>query len=401
MDAKLSSKLVNPNNSKMVLLVLDGLGGLPKTADGKTELETAATPNLDTLAKEGICGLHNPIRTGITPGSGPAHLGLFGYDPIEHQVGRGVLAALGVNFDLQLGDVAARGNFCTVDADGFITDRRAGRIPTDKCQELCDLLSDIEVEGCKIFIQPVKDYRFLIVMRGEGLSGDINDTDPQEVGKKPLLPTTRNEKAEKTVVILKQWIEKASARLADLQPANMFTLRGFAEKPDWHTMQDAFGIKAGAIAAYPMYRGVAKLVGMDVLKTGSTFSDEFDTLEEQWDDYDFFFLHIKTTDSAGEDGDFDKKVSIIEEVDALIPRLLKLNPDVIAVTGDHSTPAVLKSHSWHPVPTLIWAKYCRPDLVHEFGERACMAGGLGANFPATDILPVMTANAQRFDKFGA
>ncbi len=401
MDFTLAKRLALKNDSKVVLMILDGLGGIPGGPEGKTELEVAATPNLDSLAREGICGLHQPIGTGITPGSGPAHISVFGYDPIKHQVGRGVLAALGLNFDLKDGDVAARGNFCTVDENGLITDRRAGRIPTDKNKELLELLGAIKIPGVEIFLDTVKEHRFLLVLRGEELSGDIEDTDPQAVGKKTLEPVAKSAAASKTVGLVKQFISQAAEILKDQSPANMLTLRGFASRPDWPTLGDVWGVKAGAIAAYPMYRGVAKLVGMDVIDTGAELEDEFDTLEKRWNDYDFFFVHIKPTDSAGEDGDYDKKVSIIERVDKQIPRLMALEPGAIIITGDHSTPSVMKAHSWHPVPALIWSERCRPDTVQTFGERACVTGALGPRLPGYDLIPLAMANAERLEKFGA
>lgn len=402
MDFDLAKKLTVKNDAKVVLLILDGLGGIPGGPEGKTELEAASTPNLDSLAREGICGLHQPIGAGITPGSGPAHISVFGYDPIQHQVGRGVLAALGLNFDLQAGDVAARGNFCTVDENGLITDRRAGRIPTDKNQELLAMLRDgVKIPGVEIFLETVKEHRLLLVLRGEGLSGEIDDTDPQAVGKKPLDPVATSPAAEKTADLVRQFVAQAGEVLKSQSPANMLTLRGFATRPTWPTLEEVWGVRAGAIAAYPMYRGVAKLVGMEVVDTGSELEDEFQTIEERWNDFDFFFLHVKPTDSAGEDGDFDKKVSIIERVDKQIPKLMNLEPGSLIVTGDHSTPSAMKAHSWHPVPALIWSKLCRPDLVQTFGERACVSGAIGPRIAGWDLIPMAMANAGRLEKFGA
>jgi 2,3-bisphosphoglycerate-independent phosphoglycerate mutase len=401
MDFDIIKKLSVESESKVVLLIMDGLGGVPAGPQKKTELEAAVTPNLDKLAKESICGLHQPIGSGITPGSGPAHLSVFGYDPIKHQIGRGVLEALGINFELGDGDVAARGNFCTVDGEGKITDRRAGRIPTDESKVLCEMLNKIELEGAEVFVKPVKEHRLLLVLRGEGLSGDLEDTDPQRVGKKPLEPKAITAKAEKTAELVKGFMDQAQKILADQSPANMLTLRGFASRPTWPTVGEIFGVRTAAVAAYPMYKGVAKLVGMDVLDTGSELEDEFDTLEQRWNDYDFFYFHVKPTDSAGEDGDYDRKVSIIERVDKQIPRLMALNPGGIIVTGDHSTPSALKSHSWHPVPVLVWGKHCRPDSVTEFGENACVSGALGPIIPGSELLTIAMANAGRLEKFGA
>jgi len=401
MDLEFFQRLVKKNDTKIVMLVMDGIGGLPRETDNKTELEAANKPNLDKLANNGICGLHQPVGSGITPGSGPGHLGIFGFDPKKYQIGRGTLEALGIDFDLRPGDIAARGNFCTIDKNGNITDRRAGRIPTEKNQEICKILSkNINIPGVKVFVETVKEHRFLIVLRGDGLKGNLIDTDPQEIGVKPLEPKG-GPGSEKTVEIAKKIIEQSKKILENHHPANMVVLRGFSEKPNWPSFPEVFGLKSAAIAAYPMYRGLARLLGMSLIQTGEKIEDEFTALEKNWKNYDYFFIHIKKTDSYGEDGNFENKVKIIEEVDRQIPRILKLNPDVIIVTGDHSTPSVLKSHSWHPVPLLIWSKYCRPDNVEQFGERACIAGSLGPMLPAVEIIPIALANARRLEKYGA
>ena len=401
MDFSILRNLLEPAKTKIVLLVMDGLGGLPLNSIGQTELEAAHTPNLDGLAADGICGLHEPIAPGITPGSGPAHLALFGYDPFQYQVGRGVLSALGIDFNLEANDIAARGNFCTLDEDGKVADRRAGRISTELNRDLCEVLRGIEIPGIEIIVETVKEHRFVLVLRGEGLSGELTDTDPLSVGEYPLEPMPTSDKAKKTAVLVKKYLEHVREKLADHHPANMVLLRGFSKLPDWPQFGDVFRLRAAAIAAYPMYRGVAKLVGMHPLKLGTEFSGELNILEEFWSDYDFFFLHFKPTDSAGEDGDFERKSNLIEEVDQLIPRLMRLKPDVVIVTGDHSTPSPLKYHSWHPVPVLIWSKYCRPDTVKSFGERDCLLGGLGPRIAAVDLMPLALANALRLQKFGA
>jgi 2,3-bisphosphoglycerate-independent phosphoglycerate mutase len=394
--------LVEPAGAKIVLLVMDGLGGLPAKRGGLTELEAASTPNLDDLAARSICGLHQPVAPGITPGSGPSHLALFGYDPVEYQVGRGVLSALGIGFDLQSGDVAARGNFCTLDRGGLIVDRRAGRISTEKNQELCALLrSGIDLPGVEFFVETVKEYRLLLVLRGQGLGDKVADTDPQRVGVQPLAPEPLSSEAAKTASLVEEFLAQGREILKDRQPANGILLRGLSSRPDWPPVGYIYGLRAAAIAAYPMYRGVAQLVGMQVLETGPTVEEELDTLERYWNDFDFFFVHVKPVDSAGEDGDFDRKVGLIEETDALIPRILRLRPDVMIVTGDHSTPSAIKYHSWHPVPVLLWSGCCRADGVEVFGERACMTGGLGPRMPATDLMPLALANAGWLKKFGA
>lgn len=384
--------------TKIVLLVLDGLGGLP--LQDKTELETARTPNLDRLAAEGICGLSDPISPGITPGSGLAHLSLFGYDPVRFPVGRGVLEALGIDFDLQQGDVAARGNFCTLDANGVVTDRRAGRIATERNIELCRMLNEIEIADIELFVLPVKEHRLAVVFRGRGLSGEVQDTDPQQTGLLPREAIPLSPDAAKTATVANEFLLRARSALTDSHPANMVLLRGFSRRPSLPQMSEVLKLSPAAIAVYPMYRGLAKLAGMQVLETGSTFADELDTLACHWEGHDFFYVHVKQTDSAGEDGDFDRKVRVIEEADALLPRLMSLNPDVLIVTGDHSTPAVLKGHSWHPVPILLHSRWCRPDKTSEFSESACLGGGLG-RMTATDIMPLAMANALKLNKFGA
>ena len=389
-------------NTKIVYIIMDGLGGLPiDELDGRTELEAAETPNLDQLAKEGCGGLHEPIGPGITPGSGPSHLALFGYDPLKYQVGRGVLSALGTEFDLQEKDVAARGNFCTLDDDGYVTDRRAGRISTEKNRELCKHLREIAIEGVQVFVKTVKEHRFLLVLRGEDLSEDVTDTDPQETGKKPLPCKPKNERAQKCSSLVNQFVQKAESILRDEQPANGILLRGFAERHVWPSMKDQYGLKSAAIAAYPMYKGVTKLIGMEQIDTDDDVDKEFSTLEENWNNYDFFYVHFKHTDSAGEDGNYEEKIHVIEDVDKHIPRLRDLNPDVILISGDHSTPCVMKQHSWHPVPMVLWSAYCRKDGVNQFGETECLKGALGSRFSALDLIPLCLAHAGRLEKYGA
>lgn len=396
------SSLVAGSRSKMVLLVLDGLGGLPHPDTGLTELETARTPNLDALAGESICGLIHAIGPGITPGSGPAHMALFGYDPVRYEVGRGVLSALGVGLELGPHDLAARVNFCTV-KDGVITDRRAGRISTEENARLCEKLSEIRLEGVEVTIRPEKEHRAALVFSGPGLSDRISDTDPQRTG----LPPQRSEPlpggdtaAERTAAMVNDYLDKVSRILADEHPANMIVTRGFAKRPDIPPMTELYGLRPGAIATYPMYRAVARLVGMELVETGLSFAEQVEALAGAWERYDYFFIHYKYTDSRGEDGDFAAKVACIEEVDEALPRIVELDPDVLVVTGDHSTPALLKAHSWHPSPLMLRSRWERRDGVDSFGERACAGGGLGI-FPAVELLPLMLANAQRLNKYGA
>lgn len=395
------SKLAQPADTKIVLLVLDGLGGLPRQPGGHTELEEADTPNLDRLAAEGTAGLIEPVGAGITPGSGAGHLGLFGYDPLRYTVGRGVLSALGIGFDLKSQDVAARGNFCTVDEKGRVTDRRAGRIDDDANRRLCERLKEIDVDGAELHIETVREHRFLLVLRGDDLAGAIDDTDPQTTGEKPHEPKPRSDAAEPTSRIVADFLEKARELLADEEQANMVLLRGFGQRPDWPSMWDTYGLRAAAIADYPMYRGVSRLVGMEVQENEPGMEAHIETLRERWDDFDFFFVHEKQPDSAGEDGDFDRRVTLFEEFDKLMPDLLELEPDVLIVTGDHSTPAVLSQHSWHPVPVLLHASTAMPDRVERFGERDCIGGGLGPRLPAWKLMRLAMAHAGRLEKFGA
>jgi 2,3-bisphosphoglycerate-independent phosphoglycerate mutase len=388
------------SDKKILMLVLDGLGGLPDEK-GATELEAARIPNLDKLCKESICGLSTPVALGVTPGSGPGHLGLFGYDPLEYQIGRGVLEALGIGLVLTPNSLAARGNFCTLDpATGVITDRRAGRIPTEKCSELVNKLKAITLGGVKITVAPVKDYRFALILEGEGLDEGLSETDPQKTGLKPLKVEPLHSGAKKSAQLLNAWIEKAFAVLKDEKPANGCTLRGIAKDPGLPSYKQVYGLKSCAIATYPMYKGLARLVGMDVLDAGETLASEVKTLKDSWAKYDFFFFHVKKTDSAGEDGNFEAKVKVIEEADALIPEIMALRPDVVLITGDHSTPSAMKSHSWHELPVLLYANNIRKDAVQEFGERACMAGGLG-HIRHVDLMPLAMAHADKLTKYGA
>jgi 2,3-bisphosphoglycerate-independent phosphoglycerate mutase len=396
----LMQKLHLRNDRKVLLLVLDGLGGLPLTPDGQTALEQAYTPHFDALAVRGICGLSTAVAPGITPGSGPGHLGLFGYDPLVYDIGRGVLESLGIGFDLQPNDLAARGNFCSLDDEGRITDRRAGRIPSEVGTRLVKKLRAIELPGVEVFVEPVKEYRFCLVLRGEDLADGLTETDPQRTGVPPLPVEALRPEAKHAARLVNQWLAEARVLLADEHPANGCNLRGLAKDPGLPKMADIYGWKAGAIATYPMYRGVAKLVGMDVLPTGDTIESEVETLAKHWDAYDFFFFHVKKTDSYGEDGNFEGRVEVIEHVDHVLPDILTLKPDVILVTGDHSTPAKLKSHSWHELPVLLWADDIRPDAVTSFGERPCMAGGLG-HIRHVDLLPLAMAYAGRLNKYGA
>ncbi len=402
MKSELLKDLLEENDHKIIYLIMDGLGGLPRTPDGFTELETANTPNLDALAREGICGLLDPVSPGITPGSGPGHLALFGYDPQEFIIGRGVLSALGIGFKLTEKDVAARLNFCTIDENGIVVDRRAGRISTELNQKLVEKIrSRVKLPGdVEFFLETVSEHRAVLVLRGEGLGGNINDTDPQEVGKAPLEPRGEDPASQKTAEIVKAFLQQVKEILKDEHPANFVLARGFAKYVPLPTMKERYGLKALAIAQYPMYRGLARLVGMTVPEKPATYQDMWEQLQANYADFDFFFIHFKKTDSSGEDGDFERKVKIIEEIDAWVGQLRTLDPAVIVVTGDHSTPSVLKSHSWHPVPALLWSRFARPDGVTKFGERYCASGYMG-RMATKHLIILALANALRLKKFGA
>ncbi|MBX7074116.1 MAG: 2,3-bisphosphoglycerate-independent phosphoglycerate mutase [Pirellulales bacterium] len=397
---ELTRDLKQKSDSKIVMLVADGLGGLPLTPGGKTELETARTPNLDRLVGQGVCGLSIPVKPGITPGSGPGHLGLFGYDPLIYRIGRGALEATGIGFELGPHDVAARGNFCTLGAQRLISDRRAGRIATEESAPLAVRLREVKIPGVEIFVEPVKEHRFVVVFRAPGLGGDVHDTDPQVTGVAPLAPKASQPGSERMAEVAAEFIRQAEKLLAGEKKANGLTLRGFSRHPALPSYEEVYGLKAAAIAVYPMYKGLARLAGMTIVGKPQTLAEEVALLRDHYAAYDFVFLHYKYTDSSGEDGDFDAKVRRIEEFDAIIPQVTALNPEVLIVTGDHSTPSLLRSHSWHPVPTILYSKECRSDGCQTFGESDCLRGGLG-QFEAKYLMLLALANAGRLGKFGA
>ena len=385
--------------SKIVLLVVDGLGGLAHPDTGKSELETAHIPNLDALAQVSACGLTTPVLPGVAPGSGPGHLALFGYDPLKHQIGRGALEALGIEVDLAPGDVAARGNFCTVDGDGLLTDRRAGRIPTELSAPICQRLDRIEIPGVQLDVFSVQDYRFVLRLRGEGLSADVTETDPQITGAKALSAKPLKPEAQKTADLVNEFVNQAARLLSEEERANMLLLRGFAQMPVLPPMGEVYRLDPAAIAAYPMYRGLATVAGMNVIPTGRTFADEVDTLRSNWDKHDFFFIHYKPADAAGEDGDFDAKVKCLEDLDPFIPEILALEPDVLMIAGDHATPAIMAAHSWHPVPFLLHSKLTKGQGVPTFDEKACALGAIGS-IPATSVMVLGLSHAGKMTKFG-
>ena len=387
------------NSSKIVLLVVDGLGGLPHPDTGKSELETANLPNLDAMARESACGMTTPVLPGVAPGSGPGHLALFGYDPLKYIIGRGALEALGIDVELRPGDVAARGNFCTVDAEGNLVDRRAGRIPTEFSTPLCHRLDTIEIPGVQVDVFPVQDYRFVLRLRGEGLSESVTETDPQITGVPAMPVKALEQSAEKTATLVNEFVSQAATLLAEEERGNMVLLRGWAQLPSLPPMGDVYRLNPGAIAAYPMYRGLATVADMRIIPTGHTFSDEVDTLQEEFENHDFFFIHYKPADAAGEDGDFDAKVKTLEDLDLLIPRIRELNPDVFMVAGDHSTPAIMAAHSWHPVPFMLNSKLTRGEGVQAFSERDCNLGSIGS-IPATNVMLLAMSHSGKLTKYG-
>jgi len=395
--------LIQKNNTKILLIVLDGLGGLP--IDGKTELDTAGKPNLDALARDSACGLHIPVAPGITPGSGPGHLSLFGYDPVEWQIGRGVLEALGLGVELRKTDVAIRVNYATIE-NGFIKDRRAGRPPTDESRKITERLQKKipNVDDAEVIFAPGMEHRFAVVLRfPESLpqgSAAIKDTDPQKEGKKPLPVIPDMPQAERVARVVEKLVTAITEVLSKEPVANFALFRGFAQVPDIPYFIDAYGLNSLCIAVYPMYRGLARLIGMDAPPLGGDIREEIDFLKKNFDSYDFFFMHVKKIDSYGEDGNFDGKVHKIEEFDHALPEILSLKPDVLIITGDHSTPSILKSHSWHPVPVLLKSKYVLGKTSQAFTERECLKGELGI-LPTANLMPLALANAGRLKKFGA
>jgi 2,3-bisphosphoglycerate-independent phosphoglycerate mutase len=395
--------LIQNNNTKILLIVLDGLGGLP--LEGKTEMEAADKPNLDDLALKSACGLHMPVGIGITPGSGPGHLSLFGYNPVEWQIGRGVLEALGLGVELRKTDVAVRINYATVE-NGVIKDRRAGRIPTDVSRKITERLQDKirKIEDAEVIFSPGMEHRFAAVIRFPGLlpqgSASIKDTDPQKEGEAPLPVIPETPQAGKVAAVVEKLISSITGIIKNEQRANFVLLRGFSQAPDIPHFGEVYGLKSLCIAVYPMYRGLARLLGMEAPVLKGDIKEEIDFLKMNYNDYDFFFMHVKKVDSYGEDGNFEGKASKIGEFDKALPEILGLNPDVLIITGDHSTPSVLKGHSWHPVPVLLRSPYVLGNTCKGFSERECIKGELGI-FSTVNLMPLALANARRLKKFGA
>ncbi len=387
---------------KIVLFVLDGLGGLPHPDTGLTELETARTPNLDALSKESSLGCLVPVKPGIAPGSGPGHLALFGYDPEEYLIGRGALSALGVGFDLRPGDLAARLNLATLDEDGVVLDRRAGRPADEEGRRIVDKVRDAirAPEGIEIFLEHEKEHRAVLILRGSGLEEDLTDTDPQDTGVPPLQVKARSEGSERSAALMQDILDQIRDVLRDEETVTGVLARGFAAHVGIPGFQERYGLRALAIAQYPMYRGVARLVGMDIQDIPARPEELVDVLQKHHQDFDFFFLHYKYTDSRGEDGDFEAKVRAIETVDALVPGIMEAEPEVLVVTGDHSTPATFAAHSWHSVPVLLASPWARPTGAAAFGETTCRKGDMGT-FPGKDLMTLALAHAGRLNKFGA
>jgi len=386
------------------LLVLDGVGDLRTAEQPETALDAASLPNLDALACRSALGRVVPVATGVTPGSGPGHLSLFGYDPTTPaaDIGRGVLEALGLGLKVEPGEVAVRCNFATADSEGNLTDRRAGRIPSSECQRLCEKIRQNlgDTVDLSVRIQAGEEHRFVLILSGDGLSHEIADTDPQETGVPPLAPRPQTPAAEPSTARIASLIATMERAIADESQANRVLLRGFSVLPDLPSLTDLHKIRCGAFAGYPLYRGVAACCGMQVVPCGKDFSEILTTVEEQWDRFDLFFLHVKQTDKAGEDGDLAKKIQVLEHVDAELPRLLQLQPTVVAITGDHSTPAPMAAHSWHPVPLLVHGPHCFVDSCQEYSETAALTGHLGT-MPSRELMGLMLANAGRLAKYGA
>lgn len=395
--------ITRPSGRKIVLLVLDGLGGLPDRDTGLTELQTANLPNLDRLAASASLGRMEVVAPGVTPGSGPAHLSLFGYHPFTIEFGRGALEALGSGFDLRSDDLAARANYATIGANDVVEDRRAQRPPDEENRRLCSKLRDglrHGVTGAEVHLLPGKEHRFTVILRGADLHSALNDNDPQREGRSLLPIEAQQPQAAHAAEVVNEFLKQSRAILADESVANGMLLRGFSGLPSVMPFAERYGLRAGAIAAYPMYRGVAKMVGMAVLGTPKDFATEIDLLEERFADFDFFYVHFKGTDSAGHSGLFAEKVKQLEIADSFIPRIEALKPEVLIVTGDHSTPCIHREHSWHPVPTLVRSPLSLPAGDRSFTEAGTMAGDLGI-FPAPHLMPLALAHASRLNKFGA
>jgi 2,3-bisphosphoglycerate-independent phosphoglycerate mutase len=391
--------LIQPADTTILVVLMDGLGGYPD-GDRGTELEDARTPNLDALAAEGVTGRCEIVGPGITPGSGPGHLALFGYDPLEFELGRGALSAAGLDVALRAGDVAARGNLCTLDGDGNIADRRAGRIPSDEAAALVARLQEqVSLEGVEVVFAHEREHRLLVMLRGPGLDPRLADTDPQRTGVPPNAPEALVPEAARAAELFAALSAQVREILAG-ERANGVLLRGFDTHEDLPSMSERYGVRGAGVAVYPMYRGISRLLGMDVPPKPADLAAEVAQVGEVWDDHDYVFMHVKATDAAGEDGDREAKIAAVETVDAVMPDLLALGPDVVMVTGDHATPPQVGGHAWHPVPVVMRGRHLGTDDVTRFGERPCTQGMLGLR-PMSHMMPIMLASAGRLAKYGA
>ncbi|MBI3847529.1 MAG: 2,3-bisphosphoglycerate-independent phosphoglycerate mutase [Planctomycetes bacterium] len=402
MDTEVWRPLLHDNGSKIVFLVMDGLGGLPREGDGSTELEAARTPNLDSIAPRSALGLFDPVGPGITPGSGPGHFALFGYDPVENTIGRGMLSAMGLGFDVTPRDLTIRCNFATLDREGRVADRRAGRISTEKNRELCTRIARAmkPMPGVEVFLETEAEHRALLVLRGDDLHEDVAETDPGVTGELPVEPTAKSPSSRRSSEALVRLLAQVREILRDEPQANFILLRGYARFRAYPSMRERYGLRSLAVAGYPMYLGISRLLGMDTHRETGGIAAEFDRVAALIKDFDFAFCHVKKTDSTGEDGNFDAKVHVIEEVDAALPKLLAAKPDVLVVAADHSTPSRLRGHSWHPVPVLLYAATARYDRLARYTERQAAAGSLGRG-PLKNVMLLAVAHAGRLKKFGA
>ncbi len=401
------------NSGKGILIVCDGLGDLREK--GKTPLQAAKTPNMDRLAEHGACGLMHTIGRGIIPGSDTAHLQLFGYSTEKYYTGRGTFEALGVGIELEEGDVAFRCNFATVDEKMKILDRRAGRISTSFAKKLEQDFQNIEIDGAKVIFKASVEHRGALVLRGKGLSHKVGDTDPHSLTRllvsKPLEGTPE---AKKTAKILNEFTKLSHEKLNSNPlnegrelPANILLSRGpgiFSKAPP---MEEKFGIRSACVAGGALYKGVAKFVGMDILKvkgaTGAKDTDlnsKADAVVSALNEYDFVFLHIKATDSFSHDGDFGGKKKFIEKIDSeVLPKLMETGANIM-ITGDHTTPCRIGDHSSHPTPFLMNGELVRHDDIKKFDEFSCANGSLGHLF-GKDVMNMMVSLMGKAHIYGA
>ena len=381
---------------KVVLVIIDGLGDRPiSELKDQTPLEAANTPNLDYFATNGITGIMNAIDVGIRPGSDTSHLAIFGYDPETHYTGRGIFEAAGIGMELKKGDIALRGNFATVTEDLIIVDRRAGRI--ENVSKLADALNGMKIDGVRFFVKAGVMHRAGVVLRGSNLSHMVSDNDPHEVGVKvkQVKALDNTEEAKFTASVINKFLEEAHKILKEhevnkkrrkerLLEANYILLRGASKLTHFEPFEKKYKLKACCIAGAGLYKGIAKVLGMDVLQvkgaTGTANTDinaKFIAAKKALAKYDFVFVHIKYADNYAEDGNVFGKLKFIEKIDDALIHLIGIKDTLIVITADHSTPCKLKAHSGDPVPIVMFGEGVRTDKVKEFNERSCMQGGLG------------------------